>query len=101
MERFTLHSLSLSTTASFFHHHPSCLSLLRGISSRSPPPTITLLSLPTIRSHSVQPLTFPLLKPISRFSTTRIAAIPRDDAAPPPPPSESRHVPPLINKYEI
>ncbi|KAG2253130.1 hypothetical protein Bca52824_083266 [Brassica carinata] len=34
MESFALHSLS--TTASFSHHHPSRLSLLRCISSRSP-----------------------------------------------------------------
>ena len=83
MESFALHSLS--TTPSF-SHHPSRLSLLRRISSRSPPPTI---SLPSLRSHSVQPLTFPLLKPIPRLSTTRIAAAPRDDIPPPPsPPSE-------------
>ncbi|KAF8091239.1 hypothetical protein N665_0451s0051 [Sinapis alba] len=83
MESFALHSLS--TTASF-SHHPSRFSLLRRISSRSPPSTI---SLPSLRSHSVQPLTFPLLKPIPRFSTTRIAAAPRDDVPPtsPPPPS--------------
>lgn len=84
MESFALHSLS--TTAASFSHHPSRLSLLRRISSRSPPPTI---SLPSLRSHSVQPLTFPLLKPIPRLSA-RIAAAPRDNIPPPPPsqPSE-------------
>ena len=85
MESFALHSLS--TTASFSHNHPSRLPLLRCISSRSPPPTISLPSLPTIQSHSAQPLTFPLLKPIPRFSTIRITTAPRD--TPPPPPSQS------------
>nr|VDD28560.1 unnamed protein product [Brassica oleracea] len=80
MESFALHSLS---TPASFSHHPSRLSLLRRISSRSPPSTI---SLPSLRSHSVQPLTFPLLKPIPRLSA-RIAAAPRDDTPPPSPPS--------------
>ncbi|CAF1707649.1 unnamed protein product [Brassica oleracea var. botrytis] len=105
MESFALHSLS--TTASFSHNHPSRLSLLRCISSRSPPPTISLPSLPTIQSHSAQPLTFPLLKPIPRFSTTQITTAPRD--TPPPPPSQSpfsqpphgAKLLPLIIQYEI
>ncbi|KAL0718425.1 hypothetical protein Bca4012_067747 [Brassica carinata] len=88
MESFALHSLS--TTAPFSRHHPSRTSLLRRISSRSPPPTI---SLPSLRSHSVQPLTFPLLKPIPRFSTTRISAAPLDDIPPPPPPPPSSQPP--------
>ncbi|KAG2311143.1 hypothetical protein Bca52824_022700 [Brassica carinata] len=75
MESFALHSLS--TTVSFSHHHPSCLSLLCRISSRSPPPTISLPSLLTIQSHSVQPLTFLLFKRIPHFSPTRIAAASR------------------------
>ena len=82
MESYALHSPS---TPASFSHHPSRLSLLRRISSRSPPSTI---SLPSLRSHSVQPLTFPLLKPIPRLST-RIAAAPRDDI-PPPSPSPSQ-----------
>ncbi|KAF2613041.1 hypothetical protein F2Q70_00011029 [Brassica cretica] len=87
-----------------------------------PPPSLTLVSpplhlieisatshllpsLPTIRSHSARPLTFPLLKPIPRFSTTRIATAPRD--APPPSQSPSSQPPqgakllPLIIQYEI
>lgn len=82
MESFALHSLSTTATStllSHHHHHPSRLFLLRRTSSRSPPSTISL------RSLSVQPLSFPLLKPIPRFST-RIAAAPQDNAPPPPPP---------------
>ncbi|KAL9815383.1 Dicarboxylate transporter 2.1 [Arabidopsis thaliana] len=86
MESFALHSLSTTATSTLLshhhHHHPSRLSLLRRTSSRSPPSTISL------RSLSVQPLSFPLLKPIPRFST-RIAAAPQDNAPPPPPPSPS------------
>ena len=84
MESFALHSLSTTATSASFSHHPSRQSLLRRISSRSPPSSISL------RSHSVKPLAFPLLKPIHRFCT-RIAAAPRDDSPPPPPtpPSES------------
>lgn len=85
MESFALHSLSTTATSTSFlshHHHPSRLSLLRRTSSRSPPSTISL------RSHSVQPISFPLLKPIPRFST-RIAATPQDNTPPPPPSSPS------------
>ncbi|CAN6821952.1 unnamed protein product [Brassica oleracea var. botrytis] len=78
MESFALHSLSTTATSASFSHHPSRQSLLRRISSRSPPSSISL------RSHSVKPLAFPLLKPIHRFST-RIAAAPRRDSPPPPP----------------
>ncbi|KAG2308577.1 hypothetical protein Bca52824_028325 [Brassica carinata] len=53
MESFTLHSPS--TTASFSHHHPSRLSLLCSISSRSPPPTISLPSLPDLNPFNLSP----------------------------------------------
>lgn len=102
MESFALHSLSTTATSASFSHHPSRLSILRRISSRSPPSTI---SLPSLRSHSVQPLNFPLLKPIPRF-TQRIAATPKDDTpsptqSPSPQPPQGAKLVPLILSISV
>ncbi|XP_010520862.1 PREDICTED: dicarboxylate transporter 2.1, chloroplastic [Tarenaya hassleriana] len=101
MESLALRSLSSSTTTATATASFPRLSLLR---RRSPSPSVSLPSLPAVRSLSFKPTSissFSLIRPCSRFSPRASATPPSADVSPPPkppspPPSQSAKILPLI-----